>query len=201
MKSTMPYYGVTSVPLRAICKRLFAEHPLADYDEWRSTILSLWREASHREERYAALALAHDRRYRRLQTLDMLPVYEELIVSGAWWDTVDDVATHLLSGLLHAYPAEMKPILLDWSRCDDMWKRRSSIICQVGFKTRTDVDLLYRCIEPNLADTSFWLRKAIGWALRAYAWTDPDEVRRYVATHDAQLSGLSKREALKNIGK
>jgi len=59
--------------------------------------------------------------------------------------------------------------------------------------------LLYANIEPNLADRNFFIRKAIGWALRSYAWTDPEEVARYVAANEARLSGLSKREALKNI--
>lgn len=36
-------------------------------------------------------------------------------------------------------------------------------------------------------------------ALRQYAWTDPKEVAWYVAEHESQLSGLSRREALKNI--
>jgi hypothetical protein len=31
-----------------------------------------------------------------------------------------------------------------------------------------------------------------------YAWTNAEEVRRYCATHE--LSNLSRREALKNIG-
>jgi 3-methyladenine DNA glycosylase AlkD len=61
-----------------------------------------------------------------------------------------------------------------------------------------DLDLLYANIEPNLADRRFFIRKAIGWALRAYAWTDPEEVARYVAANEARMSGLSKREALKN---
>lgn len=63
----------------------------------------------------------------------------------------------------------------------------------------TDLDLLTEVIEPNLAETGFFLRKAIGWALRSYAWTDPDWVRAYVAAHESRLSGLSRREALKNI--
>jgi 3-methyladenine DNA glycosylase AlkD len=80
-----------------------------------------------------------------------------------------------------------------------MWKRRSSIICQLRAKQKTDLDLLYACIAPSLDSKEFFLRKAIGWALRQYAWTDPDEIRRYVAANDDRLSGLSKREALKNI--
>jgi 3-methyladenine DNA glycosylase AlkD len=77
--------------------------------------------------------------------------------------------------------------------------RRVSIICQISSKQDTDLDLLYANIEPNLADRDFFIRKAIGWALRAYAWTDPAEVARYVRRHESQLSGLSRREALKNV--
>jgi 3-methyladenine DNA glycosylase AlkD len=87
-----------------------------------------------------------------------------------------------------------------WSTDASLWKRRVSIICQVSFKKETDLELLYANIEPNLGDRDFFIRKAIGWALRAYAWTDPKEVARYVSEHASRLSGLSRREALKNIG-
>jgi 3-methyladenine DNA glycosylase AlkD len=80
-----------------------------------------------------------------------------------------------------------------------MWKRRAAIICQLRRKRDTDLALLYDCIEPNLADGEFFIRKAIGWALRQYAWTDPREVKRYVRAHRGRLSPLSVREALKNV--
>jgi 3-methyladenine DNA glycosylase AlkD len=86
-----------------------------------------------------------------------------------------------------------------WSTDPNLWKRRVSIICQLGAKRATDLELLYGNIEPNLGDGDFFIRKAIGWALRQYAWTDSREVRRYVRAHEAQLSGLSRREALKNL--
>ena len=86
-----------------------------------------------------------------------------------------------------------------WSEDKDMWKRRVSIICQVSFKKETDLKLLYANIEPNLADRNFFIRKAIGWALRSYAWTDPAEIVRYVREHEQVLSSLSRREALKNV--
>ena len=82
---------------------------------------------------------------------------------------------------------------------DGMWKRRTSILCQLSFKADTDLALLYDCIEPNLADREFFIRKAIGWALRQHAWTDAAEVTRYVNAHRARLSPLSVREALKNV--
>ena len=199
MKSAMPYCGVPATPLRAICRKVFVEQPLESCDAWQAAILTLWREAAFREERYVALGLAGSRLYRQYRTLDMLPVWEELIVTGAWWDLVDGLASHELGDLVRAHPAEMKPLMLRWARDEDLWKRRAAILCQIGSKAQTDLELLYGCIEPNLTDTEFFIRKAIGWALRSYAWTDPEEVRRYVAQRDGRLSGLSKREALKNL--
>jgi 3-methyladenine DNA glycosylase AlkD len=93
----------------------------------------------------------------------------------------------------------LKKAMLAWSQCDDLWKRRTAIICQLSFKKDTDLALLYACIQPALDSSEFFLRKAIGWALRQYAWTDPEEVIRYVREHEHRLSGLSRREALKNV--
>ena len=93
----------------------------------------------------------------------------------------------------------MRRAMLAWSKCDDIWKRRSAILCQLHLREETDLELLYACIEPSIASKEFFLRKAIGWALRQYAWTDPDEVRRWVRANEHRLSNLSKREALKNI--
>lgn len=129
----------------------------------------------------------------------MLPAYEELIVTGAWWDLVDPVATSWLGELVDSDHVAMAAVLRSWAVGGDMWKKRSSIIAQVKRRERTDLPLLYDCVEPNLADRRFFVRKAIGWALRAYAWTDPDEISRYVAANHDRLSGLSRREALKNI--
>ena len=127
-------------------------------------------------------------------------MYEEMIVTGAWWDYVDVIAIHRIGEyLLRDYPSRMKKTMRRWSAGEDLWKRRTSILCQITFKSDTDLDLLYDCIRPSLASREFFLRKAIGWALRQYAWTNPKEVKRYVREHEDELSGLSKREALKNV--
>ncbi len=199
MKSVMPYRGVKMPQLRAICKRVFAEHALASCEEWQAAVLELWRGAKFREERYAAMELAGQKRYAEYRTPNVMPMFEEMIVAGAWWDYVDEVA-HLVGQLLRANRKQMRPVMRAWSTDENLWKRRVSITCQISFKRDTDLTLLYANIKPNLADRDFFIRKAIGWALRAYAWTDPDEVARYVRAHEAQLSGLSRREALKNIG-
>ncbi|MGW0809423.1 DNA alkylation repair protein [Nonomuraea sp. NPDC002799] len=197
MKSPMPFLGVQAVPRRAALKRLFAEHRLGTAPEWRRAVLSLWREAEFREERYAAIELSGYHAYREFQTLYTVPMYEEMIVTGAWWDLVDELATHRMGGLLAAYPDSMRAMMLAWAHDGDLWKRRTAILCQNRFKRRTDIALLFACIEPSLSDNDFFARKAIGWALREYAKTNPSEVVRYVRAKG--ISGLSRREALKNL--
>ena len=199
MKSSLPYHGVPTPLLEKTCKPLFGDLDLQNADVWRDHVLELWRGAKYREEHYAAILLSGDRRAAAFQTLEMMPMYEEIIVNGAWWDYVDVVASRRVGPILARYPAPMKKMMRTWSKCDDLWKRRTSILCQLGFKKETDLDLLYACIEPSIDSPEFFLRKAIGWALRQYAWTDPGEVKRYVRRNEARLSGLTKREALKNI--
>jgi 3-methyladenine DNA glycosylase AlkD len=162
-------------------------------------VLELWRAAKFREERYAAVGLASDRRYLAYRTRAAIPLLEEMIVTGAWWDYVDALASHPLGDVLVSDPRGVAPVMRKWARGRDMWMRRAAILCQLRRKRDTDLALLYDCIEPNLADREFFMRKAIGWALRQYAWTDPAEVDRYVRTNHARLSPLSTREALKNL--
>lgn len=201
MKSAMPYLGVSSVPRRAALKPVLAGLDWMDAAAWQADVLDVWRHAAFREERYAALDLTGLKAARDFQRIDTLPLYEEMIVTGAWWDYVDEITGQRLWGLLQNDRAAMSATMRAWSTDADMWKRRSSILCQLPAKRETDLDLLYACIEPSIGSSEFFLRKGIGWALRQYAWTDPDEVARYVAANADRLSGLSKREALKNKGK
>jgi 3-methyladenine DNA glycosylase AlkD len=166
---------------------------------WQSQVLDLWRDARFREERYAALYLAGDRRGRPFQTPSAMKMYDELIVTGAWWDYVDDIASHRVGPILRDHPAPMRRKMLAWSKSRNLWKRRTAILCQLGFKAETDLELPYACIEPSLGARDFFIQKAIGWALRQYAWTDGIEIRKYVRVNRNQLSALSRREALKNI--
>ena len=199
MKSAMPFHGVDTKALREICRRVFAEHPVETAPGWRRDVLGIWRGAKFREERYAAIELTGDRRARGFQTMAALPMYEEMIVTGAWWDLVDTLATKRLGEILRNEPVPMQKAMRAWSRSDDLWKRRSSILCQITFKKETDLAFLFACIEPSLGSKEFFLNKASGWALRSYAWTDARPVRAYVTANRARLAPLSIREALKNV--
>lgn len=200
MKSEMPFLGVGSSERRGLCREVFAKYPFDDAADWRRCILRLWRGARHRESRYVAIDLLLAKRYARFLDLDALPLLEEIVVTGAWWDYVDLVAAHAFGRLLEEHPKPMRQLLLRWAKSGDIWKRRTAILAQLRRKERTDEALLYACIEPSLDHADFFLRKGIGWALRQYAWTHPDEVRRKVAELGDRLSPLSRREATKHLG-
>jgi 3-methyladenine DNA glycosylase AlkD len=199
MKSSMPYLGVQTTDLRRVCKQIFADIELTSAEQWELLVRELWKNARYREERYAAISLLEDKRALPFHSVRTLALFEELIVDGAWWDYVDVIASHRVGYLLAKYPIPIRRKMLSWSKSKSMWKRRTAILCQLSFKEKTDVAFLYECIAPSLASKEFFLQKAIGWALRQYAWTNPAEVKRYVKAQGSSLSALSRREALKNL--
>lgn len=196
MKSELPYYGVTLTQLRPML-RLLIKQWQPDRDEWEATVRSLYDGATHREERYAALALA--RAQPDFLDLEALPLARYLISKGAWWDLVDEASQHVLGPIVASYPVEMKPVMRQWAVSDDLWLRRAAVLCQLGRKEQTDRELLAFVIEANLDDESFWLCKAIGWALRQHARVDPDWVLARIEDWEGRLSSLSRREATRRL--
>jgi len=198
MKSSMPYRGVASPGVKAVVASVVADHPFATRDVWLDAALRLWRDAKFREERYVCLGILGQRRYANWRDAAMLPVYEELVTTGAWWEFADEIASRHVGPILLAERATVTPVVRGWITSPDMWLRRSSIICQLSAKDAVDLDLLTDAIESNASDRDFFVRKAIGWALRQHAKIDPGWVRAFVDTHP-QLSGLSRREATKHL--
>jgi 3-methyladenine DNA glycosylase AlkD len=127
-----------------------------------------------------------------------------MIVTGAWWDHVDELASRRVGPILRAHPTAMVALLRRWAVDDDRWRRRTAIIAQLGSKDTTDVGLLADVLTANLLDgppvtQDFFIRKAVGWALRQHARTDPGWVRAFVSTNRERLSQLSYREATKHL--
>jgi 3-methyladenine DNA glycosylase AlkD len=199
MKSAMPFLGVHTPARRAALAEALAAQPPADADAWLAAILDLWRQATYREERHAAIDLLVGRPGARWLAPELVGTIEELIVGGAWWDLVDPLATKGMGTLLRAHPARVGLVPYAWSTDPDMWLRRSAIICQVGSKGATDTALLTAAIDANLGQRDFFIRKAIGWALREYAKTAPNWVAAFLDERGTRLSPLSRREAAKHL--
>lgn len=203
MKSALPFHGLTAPQCRRALKPVLAAYPQETRAGWEATVQAMYDEATHREQRYAALTLLGHRRYAAWRDPDLVPLLRHLVVTGAWWDLVDELASHRLGELHAAYPTEITPVIRTWAVQDDLWLRRAAILAQLHHRERTDTALLGQVLDANLAGSphgeSFWIRKAVGWALRQHARTDDEWVRAYVTGAGEQLSALSRREALKHL--
>jgi len=203
MKSAIPFYGVTVPEVRRLTKAALRAHPFEHREDFETTIRSMWDDVTRREEWYAALTIASAPRYRRFIDAASIPLFRHFIETGAWWDVVDDVATHLVGPLVvsssSASATEVSGLMRRWAHEENIWVARTAVLCQVGAKENVDSVLLAEVLDPNLASKEFFLRKAIGWALRDYARVNPEWVRRYVDDHRGTLSGLSIREATKHL--
>lgn len=124
----------------------------------------------------------------------------ELITTKSWWDTVDELAQHPLGALVSRYP-ELRPTMDVWSKSDDLWLARAAILHQNRYREQTDERRLFAYCRARAGETDFFMRKAIGWALRSYAATAPEAVTAFVEENAARLSGLSKREALRGVAR
>ncbi len=127
-----------------------------------------------------------------------LPRIEALIRTKSWWDTVDALAANVVGPMVAADPSLLA--VMDRWIDDELWVARVATLHQLKYRDRTDTDRLFDYIDRRCGDTDFFMRKAAGWALREYAKTDPDAVRRFVVDRGDRLSGLTRREASKRIG-
>lgn len=192
MKSSMPFLGVRVPEARRIART--AGKRLTDPTAVRETARRLWEHAEFREEWYAAMALLGLHSVRGDPA--NVPLIEQLVRTGQWWDVTDELA-HRLADLHDRHPEQTAELVLAWCRDDDLWIRRIAILSQLGRRDRLDRVVLAAVVEPNLTDPDFFIRKAIGWALREYARIDPAWVQAYADDHP--LSPLSRREALKHL--
>lgn len=210
MKSALPFHGVAMGQVRSIVRSALMEHPIGGPPghrdgsaPWQATVRALWDNAGRREERYAAIAVARHHSFRPYRTAETLGLYRHLVITGAWWDFVDEIATHLVGEVLRNSPHVVGPVLRDWATDEDMWVRRTAILAQLRAKGATDGDILAHCLRANLRGSrhgeEFFIRKAIGWALREYAKTDPVWVRAFLDEHRERLSPLSVREGSKHL--
>lgn len=197
MKTEQPFYGVKK-PDRQPVVKLMRSYPPEDSADWQRRILTLWN-LPHREERY--LALDYMMLWRQYRKPAALPLCKRLAQEGAWWDLADWVAGRLVSPILLAHRAEVKPVMDEWVEDDDMWVRRVAILSQLKHKAHTDEAQLYDYCLRRADEKDFFIRKAVGWALRDYSWTRPESVRDFLADHRDALSPLSYREAGKRLAK
>ncbi len=190
MKDQFAFLGIPSGVRRQAQRKALGDWKAPAPEDLTAFARGCWRR-DERELQYAAC----DTLVRHVKRLgpDALELAEELITTKPWWDTVDVLASRVVG------PHADRAVIERWLVSGDLWLERTAILHQLGYQERTDADFLFRACLSHAGSTEFFLRKAIGWALRQYARSDPDAVRSFVTAHADELSGLSRREALKHL--
>lgn len=196
MKTTQPFLGVRAPLVRQVTKEFATERGLDSAEARLAAATELFSAATHREHWYAAGEICSHRVVKG--RLEFLPLYERMILEGAWWDIVDGCSRRF-GELLLANPEIMEPLLRAWATDEFMWKRRMSMIAQLHAGANTNTELLNFALEANLGDPEFFIRKALGWSLRQYGKTDPRWVLEWVHRNKERMSNLSYREAIKRL--
>jgi 3-methyladenine DNA glycosylase AlkD len=196
MKNIAPFFGISSVPRKAIYFDWKKSIPSTiSFDDRWQLVFELW-EQEEREFQYVAVDWINSWDKNLIQSADLQNL-QLIIKSKSWWDTVDLLASNFLSNFIIKFPELTMEIIENWSDTSDFWLHRSTLIFQLKYKQKTNLVLLSNQISRFKSNKEFFIQKAIGWSLREVSKWNPEWVKNEVEIQE--LTGLAKREASKYL--
>ncbi|MDI9534424.1 MAG: DNA alkylation repair protein [Bacteroidota bacterium] len=195
MRYKFPFIGIPAPKRNKLFNLFFNTFPIPDYDETKAIVRELFN-LPEREYHYFAIHLLI--KYKKKWVPTDIVFFESLILNKSWWDSVDLISSKLVNPFFLKYRNLEEAMTYSWSRSNNIWLKRVSIIYQNGYKKETNLDILTRHILENADSNEFFIQKAIGWALRDYSKVDYKWVIDFVV-NNTKLKPLSKREAIKWI--
>lgn len=195
MRNIFPFFGIKTENRRRIFKEIWKKNKEEVAANTRAIALDLYSK-KEREFHYCAIEILTKELKGNYKKED-IQLIEKLIENNSWWDSIDTIAKYILGEYLLKFPLETKNVIEQFSNSANMWFNRSAILFQLGYKQKTTADFLFsECLKQSHSK-EFFIQKAIGWALREYAKTNPEAVKEFVK--NSNLKPLSTKEALKNM--
>jgi len=204
LKHNLKHYGVTTPKLHSIAKDWLSHHPQLSINQLVDFAGLLWQSDWH-EERTLAVMILESRKNEL--TLKHITTIEHMINTATSWAYLDGIAVWLVGTLLDTDP-KTYAYLKKWIQSDNFWVRRTALLAQITQFRRGRGDLkLFETFALSQfphemgwdATERFFIRKAIGWALRERALADPQSVFKFVTKHQDKMSGLTFREATRKL--
>ncbi|MFN8280610.1 MAG: DNA alkylation repair protein [Saprospiraceae bacterium] len=195
MKDQFTYFGVSSPVRKKLQLELFPQRGDVTLSYYQQFFQLAWQE-EEREMKYVALDFA--RKFLLKKETSLIKFFEPFITDQSWWDTVDALVPNLIGPLVIGDSSAAKSLMHRWIQQDNFWLQRSAFILQLTYRDQTNFSLLKELILYRQHSREFFVRKAAGWALRQYAKFAPEEVLLFIE-ENPQLSGLTRREAIRNL--
>jgi 3-methyladenine DNA glycosylase AlkD len=196
MRNKFPFYGISATPRRELFRSFVRENGWPPADQLEEVCRELY-SRPERDYHYFAMWLA-DKNLKKFKT-EAVKLFEFLIVSNAWWDTVDFIAANIIGRFFRSHPELIPEVTAGWMDSGNIWLQRTCILFQLKYGKNVDTVLLYSFIDRLKDSGEFFIQKAIGWMLREYSKFNPGEVSRFAES--TQLKPLSRKEALRIIRK
>lgn len=194
MRDKFAFFGIRSPDRKKLQREILQTCGMPRIDEIPGICYYLWN-IPEREAQYFAMDIL-DRSIKKMPG-ESIQLLEKLVIHKSWWDTIDGLAANIIGKYFTLFPEQIIPVTRSWMDSGNIWLQRSCLLFQLRYRQDTDLPLMYSFIEELTSHDDFFIRKAIGWVLREYSKTDPEEVIRYVNT--VTLNPLSRKEALKVI--
>jgi len=196
MRNQFKFFGLKSPLRKELQRNIIKEFGYPSIKDIEYIVLNFWN-SDERELQYFAMELLQ----KNIKKLDanIIDFLENLIQKKSWWDTIDFIAPNLVGKLFINDKNLQNKYITKWINSDNFWLKRSAIISQLRYKEQTNFNLLKELIFITKDEDEFFIRKAIGWALREYSKRSPKEVKQFITVAD--LKPLSTREGLKYINK
>ena len=196
MLNKFEFFGIQSPLRKQLAASFIHEHGIPAPEQLAETAGIIW-QLPQRELHYVIMEICSRKPY--MADSNRYELYKFMITTHSWWDTVDYIASNLVGAWLIKHKDKTNVVTHDLMTSGNMWLQRTALLFQLKYRQSTDSRMLFEFIEQLAASNEFFIRKAIGWALREYSKTCPEEVLNFVNNHE--LSGLSKREALRIMNK
>jgi 3-methyladenine DNA glycosylase AlkD len=197
LKSPLDFYGVTVAAMRPVARDFRKANPEPGYNELHSLCGLLWSSRYHEERTLAVILLEYYPGY-----LDMraMPRLDDMLGDCVTWDHVDGIATFLVGKVLEKDQGALE-YLERWSHSDNFWFRRAALIAQIRQfrKGKGDAGLFFRFAEAMIEESEFFVRKAIGWALRELSKAEPDAVYDFLLTVKDRAAPLTLKEGARRL--
>lgn len=194
MRNQYDFFGLKAPDQAELRREFLKVHGLPPADELRTIIRELWQQPEREFQHFGMMMLE---KYIKKVDANFISLLEFIITTKSWWDSVDMIAARLVGVHFKRFPKQVPVYTEKWMKSGNFWLQRTALLFQLKYKKETDTRLLFDLIERLSDEDEFFIRKAIGWALREYSKTDPEAVIQFVETHE--LKPLSRKEALKVI--
>ncbi|MGH9224096.1 MAG: DNA alkylation repair protein [Acidimicrobiales bacterium] len=194
LRNQFPFLGMRTADRRRLSAHALADLPPPDENDLASVARALWSEP---EREFQHAGCDYVRAHISVASAGFTDILHDLVTTKSWWDTVDPLAAHAAGPLVRRHSG-LAAVMDRWVVDDDLWVARTAILHQLTYKRETNEQRLFRYCRLQAPHRDFFIRKAIGWALRSYAAVAPQSVAAFVGATPS-LSALSVREATRRV--